>query len=341
MSFTPRQLDINTLNGAAVYWAKEFERPSIKSHVPGSDRFITGKSYVMQSLYSATFKDEHEWLVKRIREAIDPAILAKFDHDCANVFEPRRDEVLEQLLLEKLAINPAGEHFPGSIGTTEIGTRVVGRRLKEVPKYAPRRYRDYWTLKKHGPLIEMRYLPKKMYWPVYAGEIEERLVESGVADKLPEDAWPWEPAPNVLAATNPRISNATAIGACDFIVDALDDGDAAANIRGRSGAQPAGVDEAESGTLLFTLVMNDPAFGAAADGTPGGIATAGAIADDASADATNTLGYCRCAAMGAGADDHIDGEAGTAGADFIFNTLAIVSGAVISMASFTVTMPES
>ncbi len=73
------------------------------------------------------------------------------------------------------------------------------------------------------------------------------------------------------------------------------------------------------------LVCSDPAFGNAAD-------------------AAGTLGYCRASATNDGAtplDDHIDGEAGTSGADFNFNMLSIVSGATVSLTSWTVTMPES
>ncbi len=145
-------------------------------------------------------------------------------------------------------------------------------------------------------------------------------------------------------ALNTRISNECALLACDAVVDNLDEGAGAAVIQGRTGAQPADPDTAVSGTLLFTLVCSDPAFGAAADDAPGGKATASAITDDTSADATGTLGYCRASSTADGAapaDDHIDGEAGVSGADFNFNTVAIVSGATVSMTSWTVTMPES
>lgn len=145
-------------------------------------------------------------------------------------------------------------------------------------------------------------------------------------------------------ALNTRIANVVAIKACDVIVDELDLGSADGMIEGRSGAQPADPDTAVTGTLLFALDLATPAFGNAADATPGGIATAGAIADDTSADATDTLGYCRASTSNSfptPLDDIIDGEAGTSGADFNFNTLAIVAGATVSMTSWTVTMPEA
>jgi len=145
-------------------------------------------------------------------------------------------------------------------------------------------------------------------------------------------------------ALNTRISNECAVLACNAIVDNLDEGTGAAVIQGRTGAQPADPDTTVSGTLLFTLVCSDPAFGNAADAAPGATATASSITDDSSADATGTLGYCRASATNDGAtplDDHIDGEAGTSGADFNFNTLSIVSGSTVSMTSWTATMPES
>lgn len=146
-------------------------------------------------------------------------------------------------------------------------------------------------------------------------------------------------------ALNTRISNECAILACDAIVDNLDEGTGAAIIRGYTTAQATDPDTAIGAqTLLFTLVCSDPAFGNAADAAPGGQATASAITDDSAADATDTLAWCRVSATNDGAtplDDHIDGEAGTSGADFNFNTVAIVSGATVSMTAWTVTMPES
>jgi hypothetical protein len=145
-------------------------------------------------------------------------------------------------------------------------------------------------------------------------------------------------------ALNTRISNECAILACDAVVDNLDEGTLGAVIQGRTGAQPADPDTAVSGTNLFTLTCTDPAFGGAVDNTGSARATASAITDDTSADATGTLGYCRASSSSVAntpLDDHIDGEAGTSGADFNFNTLAIVSGATVSMTAWTVDMPES
>ena len=98
-----------------------------------------------------------------------------------------------------------------------------------------------------------------------------------------------------------------------------------------------------SGVNGFTLTCSATAFGVAGDDNPGALKTANAITDDSSADATITLGYCRASSSNAAdtpLDDHIDGEAGTSGADFNFNTLSIVSGSTVSMTAWTTTLPE-
>ena len=147
-----------------------------------------------------------------------------------------------------------------------------------------------------------------------------------------------------MGATVTKISNEVALLMADACVDNLDEGSAGATIQGRTGSQPADPDTSVSGTNLFTLTCSATAFGAAADATPGGEATAASITDDSSADATGTLGYVRCSSSNSGGtplDDHIDGEAGTSGADWNFNTLSIVSGSTVSATSWTVKMPES
>jgi hypothetical protein len=147
-----------------------------------------------------------------------------------------------------------------------------------------------------------------------------------------------------VGALNTRISNEVAILMCDAAVDNLDEGTAGGVVEGRSGAQPADPDTLVSGTLLFTLLLSATAFGNAIDAAPGAIATAAAITDDSSADATATVGYCRASSSNAQPtplDDHIDGEAGTAGADWNFNTTSIVAGSTVSATSWTVTQPES
>lgn len=309
-----RALDTQTLDNAARYYAGLFI----------ADRGARNRDWVMGQFYNFTFRDEFDFVATSLKNCLSPQGAADFNALAAARFTPRTDEVFESLLREKLAIDLDGNHIPGVIGTTQVhGQRIVGSRAKAV------------RLKSGRGVV----LLKNEYWPIYAGEQEERLVDSGVADPLPPGA---QGLP--VGALNTRISNECAILAADAIVDNLDEGTGAAIFRGRTGTQPADPDTAATGTLLFTLTCSDPAFGAAADANPGGRATANAVTDDSSADATGTVGYCRAHSTNDGAtplDDHIDGEAGTAGADFNFNTTSIVAGATVSLTSWTVTMPES
>ena len=66
-------------------------------------------------------------------------------------------------------------------------------------------------------------------------------------------------------ALDPRLANQTALDMCDAGVDACDAGSNAALLRIYTGSAPNNVDAAASGTLLGTLGLSDPAFGAAAD----------------------------------------------------------------------------
>lgn len=142
-------------------------------------------------------------------------------------------------------------------------------------------------------------------------------------------------------AYNTNISNVAAKAACDAIVDLID---AHATLPGyvdaRSGTQPASVDAAISGTQLAKIIYNDPAFGAAADGAPGGVATADTspAMQETSAPASGTVGYCRvCDGSDVGI---IDGEAGTSGSDFNFDNTSINVGQTVTLTSHTVTMGE-
>lgn len=327
-----RALDTATLDGAARHLAAAFLRQD-RSH---QGRFTDGPAYVAQELFAATFKDEHEHLLAGVREWLSARALKEFERLAASTFTPREDRVFHQLLADKLAIDRDGAHLAGKIGTTQIGARRVGDHFIDVESPDSLKYRKRLGLDKTVPReFIVKHVP--LVWPVYAGEDAERAADSGVADALPQ-------AHRGAGATNTRISNEVAILACDAIVDNLDEGSDAAVIQGRTGTQPTDPDTTVSGTLLFTLVCSDPAFGAAADAAPGATATASSVSSDASADATGTLGYCRASATNDGAtplDDHLDGEAGTSGADFNFNTLSIVSGSTVSLSSWTVTMPES
>lgn len=139
-----------------------------------------------------------------------------------------------------------------------------------------------------------------------------------------------------------HITNALAIAALDSIVDACDVGsaNAAAEVWIYSGTPPADADAALSGnTLLAELVMSNPAFGAAADDTPGAIATASSITDDSSANANGTATFFRIVNR----DEAVvlQGTVGTSSADLIVATTTFVAGQPVQISSLTVSLPES
>lgn len=123
----------------------------------------------------------------------------------------------------------------------------------------------------------------------------------------------------------------------DGIVDALDAGPAAGTIKIYTGSQPATVATAPSGTLLGTLTLSDPAFGAAVNG----VATASAITGDTSADASGTAGWFRAADSTGTAV--IDGSvtATGGGGDLQLNSVAIVTGGAIQVTGWTVSLPSA
>lgn len=329
-----RALNTATLDGAARDYAGQFLLQTIWSPT-NHGVAIGGREWVLQNLFNATYMDEHQYLLKAMRDYLGRAALADLDGEAAKRFTPRSEAVFRRLLADKLAIDPDGAHIPGKIGSVVVGSRDVGQTVIEVETPASLRRRALRGLGKEHRETYKRIAAAR--WHIYAGEDEERAAGSGVADPLPVGQ-------NIVGALHTRISNESAIAGLNALLALLNEGSTAGFIQGRSGSQPADPDTAVSGTLLFTLLLTDPAFPTAVDLAPGARATASTITNDTSADDTLTLGYCRGSASndsGATAlDDHIDGEAGTSGADFNFNTLSIVSGATVSMTSWTVTLPE-
>lgn len=135
-----------------------------------------------------------------------------------------------------------------------------------------------------------------------------------------------------------RLGTTCRNAAADGIVDAIDAGAPPGRCEHRTGAQPANVGDASSGTLLGTNLFSNPAFGAAA----AGVATASAITNDSSADNSGTAGYFR-GYTGAGADTAalFQGNSGTSGTDLVFDNATIVSGGIIAISSWTITVPIS
>ncbi len=328
-----RTLDTKTLDMAACAWASHFALPTTYSK-KNPETAIAGREWALQSLYKADFKDEFDHLIKKFRGQLGPEPLADFEKVAAERYTPRSDEVLAELLAEKLAITPDGDHIPGRVGTVVIGNRNVGIRLT-----------------RHGA--------RDANWNVYAGEDEERALgnvrtagEDGPGtDPLPlKDTYFFNETDHmgmpsvVMMALNTNVSIAFAQAALDPALDLLDEGGADGVLIGRDGSQPVDPNAAAVGTILFEMDLGTPAFGAAADGAPNAVATANAIADDTNANATSTVTWCRASSSNSvptPLNDHIDGSAGISSGtfDFEFNTAAIVSGATVSM-TWTFTIPQ-
>jgi hypothetical protein len=106
-------------------------------------------------------------------------------------------------------------------------------------------------------------------------------------------------------------------------------------IRIYSGTRPATPDTALSGnTLLAELRHNATAFAAPSNG----VATANAITQDSSADATGTATFARFFKSD-GTTVLMDVEVGTSGANLNLNTVSIVAGAAVQITSWTLTVP--
>jgi hypothetical protein len=84
-------------------------------------------------------------------------------------------------------------------------------------------------------------------------------------------------------------------------------------------------------TLLAELTCN----ATFAPGASGGVLTLNAITQDSSANATGTATWFRI--VTSGGTFVLDGSVGTSGSDLNLNTTSIVSGAAVSVTSFTIT----
>jgi hypothetical protein len=131
------------------------------------------------------------------------------------------------------------------------------------------------------------------------------------------------------------ISTSARDGACNAIVDLIDAGSGAGTLAIRTGAAPATPATADSGTLLATLTMSDPAFGNSSTGT----ATASAITSDTNVDNSGTAAHFRI--KDSDANVIIQGTVGTSGADINFNSVTFVAGGTAAISSLTVTVPAS
>lgn len=125
----------------------------------------------------------------------------------------------------------------------------------------------------------------------------------------------------------------------------LDAGALGAVIEIRTGAPPANVEAASTGTLLATLTASVVSFDVGADQAPNCRITAAAITEDASAVAGGTAGYYVAGSSNVAdtiATKVIMGTAGEAAdsTDMTLDVKLIVIGTTVAVTAWTVDVPE-
>lgn len=121
----------------------------------------------------------------------------------------------------------------------------------------------------------------------------------------------------------------------DLVADSVDAGSGAGKLEIRSGTRPASPGDAATGTLLATVVLVDPAFGAASSG-------ACTIADPDSVDAVATGTATWFRALTSADAACFDGKVTATGdgGDLTLASTSIVSGAGVDITGGTITMPQ-
>lgn len=136
-----------------------------------------------------------------------------------------------------------------------------------------------------------------------------------------------------------RFATATRNAAQDARAAKVDGGAGPGYLEVRTGAQPANANTAASGTLLVTITLDDPAFGA---GSSAGVLTADVSGTPTgTAVATGTAGWGRIydSAGNAVVDGSVTASGG--GGDFIISSTSITSGQDVELTSLTITDPAS
>lgn len=132
-----------------------------------------------------------------------------------------------------------------------------------------------------------------------------------------------------------RISTASRNAAANGIAALVDAGAGAGTVKIYTGSQPATGDTAESGTLLATFTLSDPAFGAASSGA----VTANGLPKSTTGAAAGTAGWFRIEdSTGANV---VDGSvtATGGGGELQLNTTTISVGVNVDLTACTLTMP--
>lgn len=133
-----------------------------------------------------------------------------------------------------------------------------------------------------------------------------------------------------------RLSNASAILACDAVVDNVETGVGTATLSLYDGTQPTNGDDAISGpTLLVAINLADPAFGAAADQNPGAMATLLGVPLSGTGVAAGTATWGRL--FNQNGDPVFDGAVG---AEITIDNAVIAIGQTVNLTALTYTQPE-
>lgn len=132
------------------------------------------------------------------------------------------------------------------------------------------------------------------------------------------------------------LATAARNAAAAAVVALVDAGGAAGYLEIRTGSAPASPQSPATGILLVTIELNDPAYGAPANGVASLDASP---VPSGTAVATNTAGWARLY----DSDDNpvADGLCSTSGAFVNLATTSIVSGAVVSVTSGSLTVPAA
>ena len=143
-------------------------------------------------------------------------------------------------------------------------------------------------------------------------------------------------------AVAPFITQAVAQALLDAFETAANAGTAAViNGYDDDAADPADADASAAGSqITFTLTCSASIFTSKTDGAPGAVGTFAAITADSSADVTDTLSFFRILTQ-AGGTVVFQGNADTASADMIINTVSITAGSTVDdTGTSTLTVPE-
>lgn len=339
-----RTLLVPVMKERAKFYAQQWLSPDATDPSTGKPRW--GPKMVLVDMEKLAYKDTFDAIYAFMNDLMGKESWLDFEKKFKKIASPRTDEVFAAELKSRLAIDIDGNHIDGAIGTVVVSGRRVGTKIIEVEPVDSVRRRKRLDLPKSSRETCHKIVP--LDWPIYAGEEEERANKSSKVDRIPGriEAVLTTLMEDEGGALNTSIGEATARVGLDALLDELDTGSKGGLIQGYITPQAADPDAAATSTKLFAcnVTSTSVSFAAATDAGDPVTATCGAITDDTSADASGTLLWCRGSSantLDTSLDAKIDGEAATSGADWTFNTLAIVAAATVSITSWTVSMPQS